>query len=91
VKHDSRQLSLGLAPPSRQELLDRFRREWEWEREEEAVAKPFSLDPSPDLIVLCRQCGRQIVAQHGVPGRVESEYRDGAGRCFECAHTVHGG
>jgi hypothetical protein len=31
-------------------------------------SRPFSLAPSPDLIILCKQCRRQIVIQRHVPG-----------------------
>lgn len=62
-------------------------------KDDKQTAFPFAragperlvLEASPDLILLCTQCGRAILVQHYIPGGVESEYRDTKGRCFECS------
>jgi hypothetical protein len=50
-------------------------------------SRPFSLDPSPAEIRLCRQCGRQIITQaHTADGQVVSEFVSAAGECFSCKY-----
>jgi hypothetical protein len=52
-----------------------------------AAGRSFTLEPSPDLIVLCLSCGQQIVAwRRNAQGVVVSEYVSRAGECFDCAH-----
>lgn len=53
-----------------------------------SFAKPkekLVLQPSPDVIVLCSQCGRQIVTQRKLSdGRVQSSYVGFKGECWRC-------
>ncbi len=58
----------------------------DFERRQGKLFEPSALQPlPPDVVVACTACGRPIIAQHFVPGGAESQFRDGAGRCYDCA------
>ena len=54
-------------------------------------SRPFVLEPSPDEIWICTQCGRQIITRRRTTeGKVVREFVDSEGRCSQCAPSQIG-
>jgi hypothetical protein len=50
-------------------------------------SRSFVLEPSPDEIRICTQCGRQVITcRRTAKGKVVKEFVDSEGRCSQCAH-----
>jgi hypothetical protein len=48
---------------------------------------PFVLEPSPDEIRICTQCGKQIITRRRTTeDKLVKEFVDSEGRCSQCAH-----